>query len=162
SAILRVDRCSSSCYDARRSRIRPMEDVRMTLTITGRHMDLTEALKAYVENGLQKLKSHFDKITDVTVVLSVEKHRHECEINLHANGVRNQERDATGEITACVDACLAKSDTQSRKYRERIIRHQPRTAREVRAYHLEVTAPAGQEVSGDGNVQVPAPAHRVV
>lgn len=134
----------------------------MTLTITGRHMDLTEALKAYVENGLQKLKSHFDKITDVTVVLSVEKHRQECEINLHANGVRIHAKETTADMYASVDACLAKLDKQIRKYRDRINRHQPRTAREVRAYHLDVIELVEQEVSGDGNVQVLAPAHRVV
>ena len=36
----------------------------MNLTITGRHMDLTEALKAYVDNGLRKLRTHFDKMID--------------------------------------------------------------------------------------------------
>ena len=134
----------------------------MNLTITGRHMDLTEALKAYVENGLRKLRTHFDKMIDVDIVLSVEKHRQECEINLHANGVRIHAKESTADMYASVDACLGKLDRQIRKFRDRINRHQPRTARETRNYHIGVIELLEPEPRGDGAVQVLAPAHRVV
>lgn len=134
----------------------------MNLTITGRHMDLTEALKAYVETGVHKIRSHFDKVIDVDVVLTVEKHRQECEVNLHANGVRVHAKETTADMYASVDACLAKLDKQIKKFRDRINRHQPRSSRETRAYHLGVIEMIEQEASGDGAVQVLAPAHRVV
>lgn len=134
----------------------------MNLTITGRHMDLTDALKAYVDNGLRKLRTHFDKMIDVIVVLSVEKHRQQCEINLHANGVRIHARESTADMYASVDACLTKLDKQIRKFKDRINRHQPRTARETRNYHIGVIEMIEQELGGDGAVQVLAPAHRMV
>lgn len=133
----------------------------MNLTITGRHMDLTEALKAYVDNGLRKLRTHFDKMIDVIVVLSVEKHRQQCEINLHANGVRIHARESTADMYASVDACLGKLDKQIRKFKDRINRHQPRTARETRNYHIGVIEMV-EELAGNGPVQVLAPAHRIV
>ena len=60
----------------------------MNVKITGRHMELSEALKSYIETGLRKVKAHFDRVIDVDVVLDVEKHRHTAEFNLYANGVR--------------------------------------------------------------------------
>ncbi len=60
----------------------------MQLDISARHMELTDALKSHVKTRLEKLRGHFDRVIDVNVVLSVEKHRHVAEVTLHANGVR--------------------------------------------------------------------------
>ena len=106
----------------------------MNITITGRHMEMTDALKVYVEAGLEKLESHFDKVIDANVVLDVQKHRHIAEINLHANGVRIHSKETSADMYASVDAVMAKLEKQVRKYRDRINRHQPRSAREERAY----------------------------
>ncbi len=106
----------------------------MNITITGRHMEMTEALKAYIETGLQKIRSHFDKVIDVDVVLDVEKHRHIAEVNLHANGVRIHSREASQDMYASVDSVMAKLEKQIKKYKGRINKHQPRTARETLSY----------------------------
>ena len=53
----------------------------MRVTMTGRHMEMTDALKAYVENRLKKIREHFNDVIDVDVVLSVEKHRHIANLN---------------------------------------------------------------------------------
>ncbi len=114
----------------------------MKVSISGRHMEMTDALKAYIENGLQKIKAHFDKVIDVDVVLDVEKHRHIAEINLHANGVRIHSREASSDMYASVDAVLAKMEKQIRKYKGRINRHQPRTIREAQSYgHRIISMP---------------------
>jgi putative sigma-54 modulation protein len=110
----------------------------MNITIAGRHMEITDALKAYVENGLQKLRSHFDKMIDANVVLEVEKLRHICEINLLANGVRIHGKESTPDMYASVDAVLAKLEKQIKKYKEKINRHQPRNVRDARNYHHDI------------------------
>lgn len=132
----------------------------MNVTITGRHMEMTDALKAYIENGLGKLRAHFDKVIDVDVVLSVEKHRHIAEINLHANGVRVHGKEQSSDMYASVDAVLNKLDKQIRRYRDRINRHQPRHAREVRDYGHDVIEllPEVEQVEGEPI----KPGHRVI
>ena len=121
----------------------------MKVNITGRHMEMTDALKAYIENGLEKIKSHFDKVIDVDVVLDVEKHRHIAEVNLHANGVRIHSREASADMYASVDAVMAKLDKQILKYKGRINRHQPRTGREAQSYgHAIISIPPGNGDSG--------------
>ncbi len=107
----------------------------MNVTVTGRHMEMTDALKAYIQNGLEKVASHFDKAFDADVVLDVEKHRHIAEVNVHANGVRIHSKEASNDMYASVDAAMAKLEKQIRKFKDRINRHQPRTAREARDYH---------------------------
>jgi len=100
----------------------------MKVTVTGRHMELSDALRNYIENGLQKLEAHFDKLTDANVVLDVQKHRHMAEVTLNANGVRIHGREVSADMYASVDSVINKLDKQVRKYRERINRHQPRAS----------------------------------
>ena len=45
----------------------------MQLSISGHHIDVTDALKDYVTGKLTRLERHYDHITNVHVVLSVEK-----------------------------------------------------------------------------------------
>ncbi len=101
----------------------------MNLTITGRHMEMTDALKAYIENHIKKLKVHFDRVIDIDVVLDVEKHRHIAEVNLHANGVRIHSKESSADMYASVDAVMSKMEKQVRKYKDRINRHQQRPER---------------------------------
>jgi len=110
----------------------------MNLTVTGRHMEMTDALKSYVENGLTKLRHHFDRVIDANVILTVEKHRHIAEINLHANGIRIHGKESSSDMYASVDAVLTKLDKQIRKYKDRINRHQPRVAKEERGYEHQI------------------------
>jgi len=110
----------------------------MNVTVTGRHMEMTDALKTYVEGGLRKLRTHFDRMIDADVILTVEKHRHIAEINLHANGIRIHGEESSSDMYASLDAVLAKLDRQIRKYKDRINRHQPRSAKEARNYQHQI------------------------
>ena len=58
----------------------------MQLSISGHHVDVTDALKNYTSDKLSKLERHFDQITNVHVVLSVEKLRQRAEATLHVSG----------------------------------------------------------------------------
>jgi putative sigma-54 modulation protein len=133
----------------------------MNVTVTGRHMEMTDALKAYIQSGLEKVASHFDKAFDADVVLDVEKHRHIAEVNVHANGVRIHSKEASNDMYASVDAAMAKLEKQIRKFKDRINRHQPRTAREARDYHHAIlSGPDGHEAHP--NPQEVYDTHKVV
>ena len=119
----------------------------MNITVTGRHMEMTDALKSYVETGLQKLRVHFDKAATADVVLTVEKHRHIAEMNVHANGIRIHGKESSSDMYASVDVVLDKIGKQVQKYRDRINQHQPRITKEARDYHHQVIeyVPEGEE-----------------
>lgn len=134
----------------------------MNVTVTGRHMEMTDALKVYIQSGLEKVASHFDKTFDADVVLDVEKHRHIAEVNLLTNGVRIHSKEASNDMYASVDAAIAKLEKQIRKFKDRINRHQPRKAREARDYHHAIVSGLdGYEDNGGGHEEEAA-SHRVV
>jgi putative sigma-54 modulation protein len=112
----------------------------MNLTITGRHVEITDAIRGHVLGGLERVRRHFDKVIDANVVLSVEKHRHRqiAEINLHANGLRIHAKESTPDLYSSIDAALNKIERQVTRHKDRISRHQPRTARETREFQHHV------------------------
>lgn len=58
----------------------------MQLNITGQHLELTEALQEYVSTKFERLERHVDNITNVQVVLKLEKERQIAEATLHVAG----------------------------------------------------------------------------
>ena len=104
----------------------------MNVNITARHMDMTEGIRDHIEEGLEKLRGRFDKVIDVDVILNVEKYRHIVEINLRANGVRINAKEASEDLYVSFDTALGKVDRQVNKHKDRVNRHQPRTVREAR------------------------------
>lgn len=98
----------------------------MQITIAGRHVEVTEALKAHIEKELEKTRGHFDRVIDANVVLTVEKHRHIAEITLNANGVRFHGKVSSPDMYTSVDATVDKLDNQIRKFKDRNHSHQAR------------------------------------
>lgn len=100
----------------------------MQLTITGHHIDVTPALKSKVESKLAKLERHFDHLTDVHCVLTVEKLEHKAEATVHLTG-GTIHADATEEdMYAAVDALVDKLSRQVRKHKEKLTDHHAREA----------------------------------
>ena len=58
----------------------------MQLSVTGHHIDITESLRNYVGTKLAKLERHFDHMTDIHCVLTVEKLEHKAEATIHVGG----------------------------------------------------------------------------
>ena len=121
----------------------------MNVSISGRRMEVTDAIRDHVESGLQKIKQHFDRVIDVKVVLSVEKRRHLAEINLHANGLQINAKESSDDMYGSIDSALQKIERQVTKHKGRIQRHKPRAMREAREIEHQVIEIAGGEDGGD-------------
>ncbi len=97
----------------------------MTLKITGRHMDVTSALRSYVEARLSRLDRYGLKIEALQVILGVEKLQHKAEVTGIVNGKRVQAKITTPEMYATIDALVDRVDAQFRKLKERLVNHKP-------------------------------------
>lgn len=93
----------------------------MNIIITGRHLELTENLKNYAEEKVQKFKKYFDNITEATITLSVEKYRHKAEVLLRANGLMLQAESVTGEMYSSIDEVAEKLERQVKKQKDKWI-----------------------------------------
>jgi putative sigma-54 modulation protein len=105
----------------------------MKLKITGRHMDITPALKDYVETRFGKLDRYGLKLKSLEVVLGVEKLQHKAEAIGTLNGKLVQAKTSTSEMYATIDALVDRIDVQLRKWKERLASHKPGKTRRIRS-----------------------------
>lgn len=95
----------------------------MNLRITSRHMDLTPALRNYVETRFGRLDRYGLKVGSLQVVLGVEKLQHKAEVTGAVSGKRIQAKTSTPEMYATIDALVDRVDAQFRKWKDRLVNH---------------------------------------
>ncbi len=91
----------------------------MQITVTGRHFEITNALRQHIETKIDKLVRYVDGITDVYVVLSVEKHRHLAEVNLQVKGSTIRGLEETHDMYLSVDTVIDKIERQLKRHKDK-------------------------------------------
>jgi putative sigma-54 modulation protein len=98
----------------------------MQLSVTGHHVEVSAPLREYVVSKIEKIERHFDHVSDVHCILTVEKLRHKAEATVIVNGGRIY-ADATEEdMYAAIDGLVDKLDRQVKKYKEKMVDHHAR------------------------------------
>ncbi len=98
----------------------------MQLSVTGHHVEVSAPLREYVANKIEKIERHFDHVSDVHCILTVEKLRHKAEATINVNGGTIY-ADATEEdMYAAIDGLVDKLDRQVKKYKEKLADHHAR------------------------------------
>lgn len=95
----------------------------MQINITGHHIDVTDALRSYVKDKLERLERHFDHVTNVHVVLTVEKQVQKAEANVHVSGADLFAQNDSEDMYASIDGLIDKLDRQIVKHKEKISDH---------------------------------------
>jgi len=99
----------------------------MQLNISGHHVEVSEALKAYATEKFGKLERHYDHITNVHVVLSVEKSRQRAEATVHVSGAELFADADSDDMYAAIDLLTDKLNRQLIKHKEKVVeRHHGR------------------------------------
>jgi putative sigma-54 modulation protein len=91
----------------------------MQLNITGHHVEVTPALNEYVTSKMERLERHFDNVTNVHVVLGVEKLRQKAEATLHVRGADLFAECTDEDMYAAIDGLIDKLDRQVIKHKEK-------------------------------------------
>ncbi|MGH1472416.1 MAG: ribosome hibernation-promoting factor, HPF/YfiA family [Cellvibrionaceae bacterium] len=95
----------------------------MQINTSGHHLDLTPAIKDYVNNKLEKLERHNDRITNVNVILSVDKLEQKAEATIHVNGKEIFANASSEDLYAAIDSLTDKLDRQLIKHKEKLNSH---------------------------------------
>jgi len=95
----------------------------MQLSVTGHHIELTDALRSYVEEKIKKIERHFDHVTNVHVILSVERHQQKAEATVHVSGADVFAYDVKDDMYAAIDGLIDKLDRQIIKHKEKLQKH---------------------------------------
>lgn len=95
----------------------------MQISLTGHHMDITDSLRNYVESKFERLERHFEHVTNIHVILSVEKLRQKAEATLHVNGADVHAECVEEDMYAAIDRLTDKLDRQVKKLKEKHTNH---------------------------------------
>lgn len=95
----------------------------MNINLTGHHIDITDSMRDYVNSKFDRLERHFDNVTDVHVVLGVEKVRHKAEATMHISGGTLFADSVEEDMYAAIDALVDKLDRQVKKHKEKMTDH---------------------------------------
>jgi putative sigma-54 modulation protein len=93
----------------------------MQFAVTFRHMEATEALKAYSKERMERVRKYLPDPISCHVVLSTERHNHRVDVTfqLH-NGLSIAGHEITENMYSSIDLCIAKIERQVRKYKGKL------------------------------------------
>jgi putative sigma-54 modulation protein len=98
----------------------------MRVLITGRHVDVTPALRRYIDSRSKRLARYGARVGKIQVVLGVEKYRHTAEILVHFDGALLQSKAATREMYSAIDELFDRVAAQVRRRKEKRRDHKGR------------------------------------
>lgn len=98
----------------------------MQIMLTGHHIDITPALRNYVNEKLDRIERHFEKALDLHCVLTVEKLEHRAEATLNISGATLHAHAVETDMYAAIDALADKLDRQVRRHKGKISDHHAR------------------------------------
>lgn len=100
----------------------------MQISVSGHHIEVTNPLKQYVKTKLDKLERHFDRITNVHVILSVEKQRQKAESTIHTPEGEVFADAESEDLYAAIDMLADKLDRQLIKKKEKMTERKQRSS----------------------------------
>jgi putative sigma-54 modulation protein len=104
----------------------------MQLNVSGHHVEVTESLREYVHTKIEKIARHFDLVSDVQCILTVEKLRHKAEATAKVNGGSIHCEHTEEDMYAAIDGLVDKLERRVRKYKEKLVDHHAKDSQKSR------------------------------
>ncbi len=100
----------------------------MNLVISGKNIDITEGLRAAVEEKIGKLERYFNDSTEVHVTLSTEKNRQKIEVTVPMKGNIIRAEETSTDMYVLIDLVEEVIERQLRKYKNKLIQKEQNVA----------------------------------
>jgi len=100
----------------------------MQLNLTGHHVEITPPLREYVDNKLTKLERHFEQVSNIHVILTVDKLTHKAEATVRVSGADLFADSIEEDMYAAIDGLVDKLDRQLKRHKEKLQDHHAREA----------------------------------
>ena len=96
----------------------------MQVSITGRHVNVTDNVKAHVEEKLERCLGVFPRIESIRVVLDTENRDQVSEIIIQAaNHIRVTSTEKSENLYDAIDRSIEHAERQMRKQRDKVQDH---------------------------------------
>ena len=96
----------------------------MQISVSGKHVEITDAIRRHAEEKIGKLQRYFDIIHSVEVTASVVRNWHVVEITVHADGVLLRGEEKSPDMYTSIDQVVDKLERQLKKYKGKLIDRQ--------------------------------------
>jgi putative sigma-54 modulation protein len=98
----------------------------MQVSVTFRHMNATDALRQYAEDKIDKaLRKYLRSPFDAHVVLSAERHQHNCDVTVSVSGHTIKGTERNNDMYSAIDRVGDKLERQVRRYKDKLRNHKP-------------------------------------
>ena len=96
----------------------------MKIIVSGKQLKITDAIRNYTEEKINKIFKYTDAITEVDVVLTVEQKKSEGEVHkadglVYASGTKIKVEARNTDLYAAIDELSERLERQVRKYKEK-------------------------------------------
>ena len=108
----------------------------MRYTISGKNIEVTEALKNIVMDKLGKLERYFTPETEIIVTMSVEKERQKIEVTIPVKGNIIRSEQVSNDMYVSIDLAAEVIERQLKKYKNKFRAEQQAGAASLRTDFL--------------------------
>ncbi|AOZ93260.1 ribosome hibernation-promoting factor, HPF/YfiA family [Paenibacillus crassostreae] len=122
----------------------------MNFSIRGQQIEVTDALREYVDKKFSRLTKYFDAplMSDGNVTLGVTRGLHRVEVTIPLPGVLLRAEDRSDDMYSSIDAVVDKLERQIRKYKTKLNR-KFRQDGSLKTLFSDVSGAAGSIVNGE-------------
>lgn len=115
-------------------------NVDMNITVTGRHIDVTDAIRDFAVKKIQSIHIDYPRIVEARVVVDVQKDRQVAEIVLYcADHITIQASTVGSDLYAAIDETVTKIMRRMRKHKTRLMKHfRPHRSKSIRTLEENV------------------------
>lgn len=93
----------------------------MQINVSGRHLEITDPLRNYVDEKFNRLERHFDRINSINVILSPEHNAHKAESTIQLTGTEVHASAEASDMYAAIDLLTDKLDRQILKHKDKAV-----------------------------------------
>ncbi len=94
----------------------------MQILVQGRNIEVTTAIRNYIEKKLGKLRRFSDDLIKAEVVVSIEKNWHKVEVTLRGDGLVARGEERSNDMYASIDTVVDKLERQLKRFKEKLQR----------------------------------------
>jgi putative sigma-54 modulation protein len=92
----------------------------MNFSVSGHHLEVTPAIRSYVQSKIERVAKHFDHVIDAHVILSVSKLRQKAEVTLRVRGKDLHCESEEDDLYAAIDLMIDKLDRQVLRHKGKV------------------------------------------
>jgi len=92
----------------------------MNFSVSGHHLEITPAIRSYVQNKIERVARHFDHVIDAHVILSVSKLKQKAEVTIRVRGKDLHCESEEDDLYAAIDLMIDKLDRQVLRHKGKV------------------------------------------